>query len=69
MHGNQNFHKELFVFCFQWQCKAIDNTENRNKQGLFLMKTCFSQQVKRIYVGSRDVPFLILFLNLVTLKP
>lgn len=38
MHGNQNFHKELFVFRFQWQCKTIDNTENVNKEDLFLLK-------------------------------
>lgn len=60
MHGNQNFHKELFVFCFQWQCKTIDNTENMNKQGLFLLKNNFFQET---------LHFLIQLLNLIILKP
>ena len=69
MHGNQNFHKELFVFCFQWQCKTIDNTENMNKQDLFLLKKYFFPSKSRISVNSRDTPFLIQFLNVIILKP
>lgn len=45
MHGNQNFHKELLVFCFQWQCKTIDNTENMKKQDLILFKKKFFKKV------------------------
>lgn len=69
MHGNQNFHKELFVFCFQWQCKTIDNTENMNKQDLFLLKNNFFPSKSRIAVNSTETPFLIQFLNLIILKP
>lgn len=68
MHGNQNFHKELFVFCFQWQCKTIDNTENMNKQDLFLLKIFFPSK-PRISANSRDIQFLIPFLNLIIWKP
>lgn len=47
VHRDKNLHQELLMFCFQWQCKAIDDTRGKKRQ----------ERVKKSLFPPKKLPY------------